>query len=78
MTQDIFNKILATKDETIAVLRSTIEDYKVQTENLKEWITEKDELIANLERMCNAKSASVVSMEERMMDEYSWMIKGAA
>lgn len=78
MTQDIFNEILSTKDDTIAILKSTIEDYKVLIETLKEAINEKDELIATLESGSSAKSASVVSMEGRMMDEYSWMMKGAA
>ncbi len=78
MTQDIFNEILSTKNDSIAILKSTIEDYKVLIETLKETINEKNELIATLESGSSANSASVVSMEERMMDEsYFWM-KGAA
>lgn len=78
MTQEIFNEILATKDDTIAILKSTIEDMKVLVAEKDRLITSKEELIAVLERGSGAKSAAVVSMEERMMDEYSWMMKGAA
>jgi hypothetical protein len=78
MTQDIFNEILATKDDTIAILKSTIEDMKVLVAEKDRLITTKEELIAALERGSSAKSAAVVSLEERMMDEYSWMMKGAA
>lgn len=78
MTQEIFNEILATKDETIAILKSTIADMKVLVAEKDKLITSKEELIAVLERGSGAKSAAVVSLEERMMDEYSWMMKGAA
>jgi len=78
MTQDIFNEILATKDDTIAILKSTIEDMKVLVAEKDRLITTKEELIAAIERGSSAKSAAVVSLEERMMDEYSWMMKGAA
>lgn len=78
MTQDIFNEILATKDDTIAILKSTIEDMKVLVAEKDRLITTKEELIAALERGSGAKSAAVVSLEERMMDEsYFWM-KGVA
>lgn len=78
MTQDIFNEILATKDDTIAILKSTIEDMKVLVAEKDRLITTKEELIAALERGSSAKSAAVVSLEERMMDEsYFWM-KGVA
>jgi len=78
MTQDIFNEILAAKDDTIAILKSTIADMEVLVAEKDRLITIKEELIAALERGSSAKSAAVVSLEERMMDEYSWMMKGAA
>ena len=85
MTQEIFNEILATKDatiatkdEAIAILKSTIADMKVLVAEKDRLITTKEELIVALERGSSAKSAAVVSMEERMMDEsYFWM-KGVA
>lgn len=85
MTQDIFNEILAakdeiiaTKDKTIAILKSTIADMKALAAEKDRMIATKKKLIAPLERGSSAKSAAVVSLEERMMDEsYFWM-KGVA